>query len=280
VQPRNASSFRAGRVPISEGLQFDDATIQRLESIYQTSEAGVRRKAVLDALKLKRGECSLDIGTGPGFVALEMAAAVGGTGQVECIDTSEAMMRMAFKRCAGKPWVCFQIGSATELPVSSNSCDAAAVIQVLEYVPDVPKALEELYRVLRPGGRAVIVATDWPSLVWNSSNLERMTRILDAFSEHCPHIALPRVLVPMLKTAGFAIASQSILPHFNAIYSPDTFSAQMAGLIAAFVPGRRGISQEEAFVWLEDLRETGERGEWFFSLNQYLVVVEKPVVRG
>jgi len=251
-----------------------------LESIYQTREAAIRRKAVLDALNLKRGECSLDIGTGPGFVALEMAVAVGGTGQVECIDTSETMMRMAFTRCAGKPWVCFQIGSATELPVSSNSCDAAAVIQVLEFVPDLPKALGELYRVLRPGGRAVIVSTDWPSLTWNSSNPERMTKILDAFSEHCPHIALPRVLVPLLKTAGFAIASQSILPHFNAIYSPDTFSSLTAGLIASFVPGRRGVSEEEALAWLQDLRQTGERGEWFFSVNQYLCLVEKPVLKG
>jgi ubiquinone/menaquinone biosynthesis C-methylase UbiE len=250
-----------------------------LESIYQTSEAAIRRKAVLDALKLKRGECSLDIGTGPGFVAWEMAAAVGGTGQVECIDTNETMMRMAFDRCARKPWVCFQIGNATELPVSSDSCDAAAVIQVLEFVPDVPKALDELYRVLRPGGRAVIVSTDWPSLTWNSSNPERMTKILEAFNEHCPHIALPRALVRMLKTAGFSIASQSILPHFNAIYSPDTFSSLTAGLIASFVPGRRGVSQDEALAWLEDLRQTGERGEWFFSLNQYLFLVEKPAVR-
>lgn len=133
--------------------------------------------------------------------------------------------------------------------------------------------------MLRPGGRAVIVSTDWPSLTWNSSNPERMTKILDAFSEHCPHIALPRVLVPLLKTAGFAIASQSILPHFNAIYSPDTFSSLTAGLIASFVPGRRGVSEEEALAWLQDLRQTGERGEWFFSLNQYLILVEKPTLR-
>ena len=87
------------------------------------------------------------------------------------------------------------------------------------------------------------------------------------------------MLVPLLKTAGFAIASQSILPHFNAIYSPDTFSSLTAGLIASFVPGRRGVSEEEALAWLQDLRQTGERGEWFFSLNQYLILVEKPTLR-
>lgn len=249
-----------------------------LESIYQTKEAAIRRKTVLDALQLKRGECTLDIGTGPGFVALEMAAAVGSTGQVECIDSSEPMMSMAFKRCAGKPWVSFQIGNATELPVSTNCCDAAAVIQVLEFVSDVPKALGELYRVLRTGGRAAIVSTDWPSLAWNSSNPERMVRILQAFSEHCPHASLPRVLTPMLRTAGFTISSQTLIPHFNAIYSSDTFSSLTAELIATFVPGRRGVNHDEAQAWLDDLRQTGERGEWFFSLNQYLFLVEKPAL--
>jgi ubiquinone/menaquinone biosynthesis C-methylase UbiE len=123
--------------------------IRTLESLYQTKEAANRRKMVLDALQLRPGECTLDIGTGPGFVALEMAAAVGSTGQVECIDDSESMINVALKRCAGRPWICFQIGGATELPIASNSCDAAAVVQVYEYVPEVPKVLEELHRVLR-----------------------------------------------------------------------------------------------------------------------------------
>lgn len=257
-------------------MEFDDVIVGMMESIYQTREAEVRRNAVLNALALKRGECTVDIGTGPGFVALEMAMAVGITGQVECIDTSDSMMKVAFKRCAGKPWTSFQIGNATALPLSSNSCDAAAAIQVLEFVPDVSKALEELYRVLRPGGRAAIVSTDWPSLVWNSPNMSRMASILDAFNDHCAHVALPRALAPLVKAAGFTIVNRSILPHFDAIYEPESFCALTAEVIASFVPGRQGVSPQDAANWLGDLRETADRGEAFFSLNQYLFLIEKP----
>jgi hypothetical protein len=79
----------------------------------------------------------------------------------------------------------------------------------------------------------------------------------------------------MLKAAGFVSSSQSVLPQFSVSYSPDRLGVHMAGLIRAFVPGRRGVTQEEAAAWLEDLTHTGERGEWFFNVNQYLFLVEK-----
>lgn len=261
---------------INEGMQFDEATVRTLESLYQTQEAATRRRTVLDALKLRLGECILDIGTGPGFLALEMAGAVGATGQVECIDESEQMIDVALKRCGGKPWVCFRIGSATDLAVTSNSCDAVASVQVYEFVTDIEKALAELHRVLRPGGRAAIVSTDWPSTAWNSSDPKRMDRILDAFSEHCAHIALPRFISPMIKAAGFTISKLSVLPQFSVTYGPDRFGFQMAGLISSFVPGRRGVTQEEAAAWLDGLKQIGERGDWFFNVNQYLFLLEKP----
>jgi ubiquinone/menaquinone biosynthesis C-methylase UbiE len=257
-------------------MDFDDAMTRTLESLYQTTEAANRRKSVLSVLKLRRAECALDIGTGPGFLALEMAEEVGALGQIECIDISDSMIGAALKRCATKPWVCFQIGNATQLPVRDSSCDAVTSVQVYEFIPDVSRALEELRRVLRPGGRAAIVSTDWPSLVWHSSNPERMDWILDAFGEHCAHLSLPRVLPTMLRAAGFTIPEQRVLPHFSVSGTPDTFGYQMAGIIASFVPGRRGISEKDAEEWLADLHQIGERGDWFFNVNQYLFLAEKP----
>jgi len=100
--------------------------------------------------------------------------------------------------------------------------------------------------------------------------------VLSAFKEHCVYTALPRTLAPSLKRAGFILKEQRIIPQFNATWDPDSYSYQIARLISAFVPGRQGVTKEEARAWVEDLRGTGERGEYFFSLNEYLCLVVKP----
>ena len=247
-----------------------------LEALYQTRDAERRREAVLDAMQFQPGERVLDIGTGPGFLAAEMAEAVGPGGEIRCIDMSEPMLDMAKNRCAGKPWLSFQSGSATELPYGDATFDAAVSVQVYEYIPDITRALSELYRVIRPGGRAAVVSTDWDAIAWHASDNARMSRVLAAFEEHCAYTALPRTLAPKLRQAGFVLKEPRILPQFNPVYDPDSYSYRIARLISSFVPGRQGVTEQEAHGWLEDLRATGERGEYFFSLNQYLYLVMKP----
>lgn len=256
--------------------QFEDVIARSLETVYQTRDAARRREAVLDALQLRSGERVLDIGAGPGFLAVEMAEAVAPNGRILCIDTSEPMLDMARKRCAGKPWVSLQPGAATDLPVGDSTFDAAMSVQVYEFVPDVMKALSEMYRVLRPGGRGIVVSTDWDAIAWHASDSARMARVLAAFEEHCAHTALPRTLASKLRQAGFIVKEQRVIPQFNPIFNANIYSYLLAGMIRSFVPGRQGVTEEEASAWLEDLRETGERGEYFFNLNQYLCLVMRP----
>ncbi len=87
-----------------------------------------------------------------------------------------------------------RVGDVAALPYADHSFDAAVCTQVYEYVPDIDRALAELYRVLKPGARAVIVDTDWESCVWHSSDQARMRRMIEAWDRHCPHPQLPRTL--------------------------------------------------------------------------------------
>ena len=169
-----------------------------------------------------------------------------------------------------------QIGEATELPYQDGIFDAAVATQVYEYVSDIDLALDELYRALRPGGRAFIVDTDWSSIVWNNSDPGRMRRVLGAWDEHLSDPHLPATLTPKLKRAGFQVVTRDVNPMFNPEYSPDSYSAGILQGIQAFVPGRRGITKTEADAWAADLTDLGEAGEYFLSLNRYLFMVVKP----
>lgn len=258
-------------------LQFDDETARRIETMYLHPDMIERRRRVRQALALAPGERVIDIGCGPGFLTAEVADDVGPSGWSCGLDLSASMLALARARSAGQPgaaWVDFREGDAAALPFPDAAFDAAVATQVYEYVGDVARALAELHRVLRPGGRAVIVDTDWDSIVWHSTDGRRTARILAAWDEHLADPHLPRSLRPLLRQAGFVAEKPEAVTTINVEFAG--YSRGAADLVAAFVPGRQGIAQEDAAAWLEDLRQIDEAGAYFFSLAQYLFLAVKP----
>jgi arsenite methyltransferase len=142
-----------------------------------------------------------------------------------------------------------------------------------------PTALAELYRVVRPGGRAVILDTDYDSLVIHTEHEARMSRMLTAWNQHFVHAGLPRTLSGQLRDAGFTIRRRDVIPMFNPEYHKNTYGRGLLSIIASFVVGRENVSQEEADGWLAEFAELGKHGKFFFSLNRYLFVAEKLVAR-
>jgi ubiquinone/menaquinone biosynthesis C-methylase UbiE len=163
---------------MADPLQFDEKALLHLEMTYRAPEVAAQRRILLETIAPRAVERALDIGCGPGFVTEELARAVGTTGTVHAIDNSESSVMMTRRRCAEFPNVQVQVAGATELPYPDAQFDLAVSTQVYEYVRDVPQALSELRRVLRAGGRAAIIDTDWHSILWHSGDPARMARIL------------------------------------------------------------------------------------------------------
>lgn len=261
---------------MNTGLHYDDEAARRLVAIYTTPDVEAQRRQVLQALALGPGEQVLDVGSGPGLLASLIGEAVGSDGWVCGIDISEPLLALSRSQAAHQPWVEFRQADATRLPFADQHFDAAVSTQVYEYVLQVETAVAELYRVLRSGGRALILDTDWDSMVWHSPNPARMKRILAAWTEHCADPHLPRTLASRLRQAGFTLEHRQVIPLFNPEFDPNSYSHTILELIAAFVPGRQGITAEEAQDWADELRQFGAGGEYFFSLNRYLFLARKP----
>lgn len=235
-----------------------------------TTDVLEQRCAVLRSLNLQPGENVLDVGSGPGLLVRDLANAVGEGGRACGLDVSDAMLQIGRHRCADQPWVSFDEGDAMELPYEDASFDAVVSTQVYEYVADIPGALAEIRRVLRPGGRVAILDTDYDSLVVFTEDEPRLARILDAWDEHFVHRGLPRVLGAALRAADFELGARAAIPIFNPEWQPNAFSFHLTKLIAGFSAGRREATSEDARGWLAELEELGRQGRYFFSLNRYL----------
>jgi arsenite methyltransferase len=260
---------------MTDMVAFDDTVARTIETMYTTADVVQQRRAVLDLLDPQAGEDVLDIGSGPGHLACEIAQQVGPRGAVHGVDPSESMLAIAARRRAGEHAapVSFGTGDALALPFPDGSFDAVTATQVYEYVADMPAALTEARRVLRPGGRLLILDTDWDSLVWHSSDPARMRRVLAAWDEHLADPHLPRRLGRLLANAGFTVARPHVHPILNAGYDANTFSAGVIGLVADFVPGRAEVTHAQAQAWRADL--VGLGADYFFSLNRYLFLAVK-----
>jgi ubiquinone/menaquinone biosynthesis C-methylase UbiE len=206
-----------------------------------------------------------------------MADEVGLPGGIWGIDISETMLGLAEKRRAAKNTIALQLGRAEELPFADHTFDAAVAVQVYEYVTDIDRALEELFRVLKPGGRAVILDTDWDSLVWNVGDRSRIRKILDLWDEHLADPRLPERLTYLLRETGFEEASLKILPFLNRDCHEGTYSYWLIGFIRSFLEGRSDIDSEEVRAWVEELQALDRENRYFFSLNRYIFKARKPI---
>ena len=207
-----------------------------------------------------------------------MAQEIGPGGQVTGIDISDPMLNLGQRRCADlhrAARVSFVKADATALPFADASFDAAVSTQVYEYVADLSTALAELHRVLRPGGRALILDTDWDSIVWHATDPARMGQVLATWTQRFADPHLPRTLASQLRAAGFRLDHLEVLVLLNPEYNPNTYSVANSEIMTDFAVSQGNLSRDQADAWMADLRQLGRDGRYFFSLNRYLFLANR-----
>jgi ubiquinone/menaquinone biosynthesis C-methylase UbiE len=108
----------------------------------------------LDRIGVATGMTVLELGPGPGFLTVEAAHRIGGSGRLYSLDIAPAMIARVRKKFTGESAdnVSLTVGSGECLPFKDVSFDLAYLVTVIGEIPDKGQAFRELYRVLRPGG--------------------------------------------------------------------------------------------------------------------------------
>ena len=162
---------------------YDAREVAELDRRYSTAQIVDQRKRVREIVGARSGEAGLDVGCGPGFLACELAAEVAPAGRIVAIDASSHSVDATAARAAKGGLagiVKAQAGDATSLDFPDGTFDFVVVTQVYCYVAHVGRAIREAARVLRKGGRLVVLDTDWDYCAWASSDAALTRRMVAA----------------------------------------------------------------------------------------------------
>jgi ubiquinone/menaquinone biosynthesis C-methylase UbiE len=220
-------------------------------------------RAIVDAAQAAPRMSVLDIACGTGEPAISIATLLNGTGAVTGIDISPGPLRTAEERAAQRELsnTRFRQADVHELPFPDNSFDRVTSRLGVMFFTDLPRALREIHRVLKPGGRLALLAWGPMEQPYFQTTIGTILKVLPGATPPDAANAMfafgkPAVLGQALREAGFADVEESfpVLP-WTWPGTPEEVWEYFQEVTVPFAPLLREIpASHRAQVDLEVLR--------------------------
>ncbi|MDD5189074.1 MAG: methyltransferase domain-containing protein [Methanoregula sp.] len=247
-----------------DSTQSSDHLVQYLEYADSLPETRQIKVNSYGYLGLKKGDVVLDAGCGPGYDALRMAAIVGRSGKVTGIDLSERMIAIAQEKTNGSDLpVSFRKGDIRKLDVVDATFDAVRVERMLQILDHPGQILDELVRVLRPGGKLVAIEPDWEMFVVDPGSRDTARKFFRFCANQFPDGSTGRKLYRYLKERtmqNVTVHPEPLILHDFALASklmnmePFLAAAEEQGVLA----------RDEIVAWQRELKEADTEGRFTF----------------
>ncbi|MFI1992143.1 methyltransferase domain-containing protein [Actinoplanes sp. NPDC020271] len=267
------------RTPFSDidGLttEMSEVVVTVLTEMGRHSEIRRVRRTGFDALHPAPGARLLDAGSGSGEVARTLAAEVGPRGAVIALDHSAAITAAAVARHDDSS-VTYVTGDVGALTLPDDSLDGVWCERVLQHVDDPDRAIAELRRVTRPGGRICLIDTDWDSLAFDGVPEGLRDTVMSYVRKHFvpPHRDMGRTLRRRLLGAG--LTDLTATPVTCLFGSPES-AAVVLPMVSPSVPADAwhtppGLREQ----WLGSVEAAGTRGDFLAVLTIWVVAGTVP----
>ena len=219
------------------------------------------KRLMLELCPVGEGDRVLDVGCGVGSEAQRLAKLVGPRGRVVGIDRGESNIAEARRRAAGLSLpVEFQVADAHQLNFTNHSFDLCRAERVLLFVEDPQKVLNEMVRLVRPGGGIVIFDFDHDGFVLDVTDQVFFRRIKDLLFKAVPNGAIGRQLPRLFRESG--LVDIRVVPHVFVAPFQLWRSLVRGTLEIALEAGT--LSASELEHWWDEL-DTAEQEGWFFE---------------
>jgi demethylmenaquinone methyltransferase/2-methoxy-6-polyprenyl-1,4-benzoquinol methylase len=159
--PRGSPTGTLEEAQVREMFDRIAGIYDRLNTVMTAGLHHQWRRRAADLAALEPGKRGLDVATGTGDLALELARRVAPGGEVVGVDFAERMLELARAKAGGQP-LRFEVANALALPFADDEFDAATVGFGARNFADLERGLAEMARVVRPGGRVVVLEITTP----------------------------------------------------------------------------------------------------------------------
>jgi ubiquinone/menaquinone biosynthesis C-methylase UbiE len=245
--------------------------IQRLEARSEARSHARLRRRFLRFARVVRGGAVLEVGSGSGAVARDLARMVGPKGRVVGVDPSRACV-VAARRLAhvhgldGR--IAFRVGDGRRLPFRSGRFDVALAVTVLLHVDDPEVVVQEMARVTRPGGVVGLQDQDFGTLALAHPDRELTALILDGVADRLyPEPFSGRRLPGLLRAAGL---------HRTRLLTDVYQDTTLEPYTQRFLEHRAETAVEFGVVdpttaqrWLDQITDTARAGHFVLTLNYF-----------
>jgi len=253
-------------------LEIEGERLERYELMFEWHP---EQSAMLDPADIHPGHRIVDFGCGPGFLSLALTDLVGATGHVYGLDINAEFVNRSTARAAEnnrQEMVTFLQLTEDALPLENSSVDRVICKNVLEYVPDLEATLGELKRVLKPGGKILVIDSDWGFVVVEPWSADRVKRFFNAASAAFREPNIGRKLPAALKRAGFEDIEVAVSPFIDRQGGGMAVLNNMTGYIRTFST----MEPAELQAMWEELEQGVSTGDYLFILPQFSVTGIQP----
>jgi SAM-dependent methyltransferase len=269
AETRLPPTFRIQDGAVSDATQLA-AVLDRLDEF-----PGVQRLRAWarDVLRLLPGEGVVDVGSGTGEELQALAILVGRAGSAIGIEPNPGLRAEATRRAEESGSTArFVDGEAYALPLESSTVDAIRCERVFQHLEHPERAAGELARALRPGGRALVIDTDWGTSILHPGDPEVLAALSGFLPGRFPNPFAGRRLPGHLAAAGLEVedsGSQALMQEPSAI-------SEMLGPMLGPAVAAGAITDAQRAQLEHDLRAGAGRGDFHFSVTMFAYLAVKP----
>jgi ubiquinone/menaquinone biosynthesis C-methylase UbiE len=255
----------------ADGAADAEERVNYLERVSRMPLLRAVAASSLNCLRVMPSQSVLEVGCGSGVFLPRLAEAVGPFGQVTGIDAVAALVDAARVHVRQCPAVTVHEANAYDLPFDDAAFDAAHCERVLMHLEHPDRALQEMRRVVKPGGWIVAAEPDWGGLQIASADAEAMSQLIASWTGHLEH---PRMGLQLLGLfADAQLLERSIEPIVSAVTDYQELVTYGLDLPRAAADlGAAGVlSAERSQAVLDECTSASAEGRFFGYIGVFVV---------